>query len=165
MVCLRSNPALAEASCDNSDSRSAQLRAVQLADPSRCSSATVSPAWHQSRDIRVLCMLVSIWVLAGFDYGFTVLACTNGLAAELNPLALRILHLGPVALLAYKISLVVAGSVSLVRYRHRLLTEVLTAAVFVAYAVVMIRWKIIYDLYGLIATLTPPGYRVRDGLI
>jgi hypothetical protein len=110
-------------------------------------------------------MLAGIWALAAFDYGFTVPACNHGLVTELNPVALRFLQLGPLALLAYKITLVSAGSMPLARFRDRRLTEVLTATVLLAYTFVTIRWKAIYDIYELIATMSPPGYKIHDSLI
>jgi hypothetical protein len=107
-----------------------------------------------ARSHRVICILVGLWVINIFDLVLTTLAYRQGLLHELNPIARKLLPLGPVVLAVFKAFLVGGSSVVLVRYRSRLIAEITAAAALVVYAAVAVRWRICYELYSLSATGT-----------
>ncbi len=108
-------------------------------------------AWlRRSRGARVLWLLIGVWLLNAVDLICTLLALEHCLSlprlldsfAEANPIAARVLALGPSAILVYKIALVGGGSVTLVRYRRRLLVEVASGALLAVYALVAVQWYV-----------------------
>ncbi|KPK86048.1 MAG: hypothetical protein AMJ81_02160 [Phycisphaerae bacterium SM23_33] len=72
---------------------------------------------------RVALLLAGAWLINGFDLAFTLLATGHRHFVELNPIAASIIHNTP-ALVAYKVFFVAFGSLILLRFRTRLLTEV-----------------------------------------
>jgi hypothetical protein len=71
----------------------------------------------------------------------------HGLLDESNPIAARVLHLGPGMLMLYKMILVVGGSASLLIYRKRFIAEFASAALLVIYSMVAVRWTLCVDIY------------------
>jgi len=100
-----------------------------------------------ARSHRVLCMLAGLWLINLFDLMLTVLAHAQGVLDESNPIARRLLPLGPQALGVFKLVLVAGASAVLIRYRTRFIAEVSAALMLTIYAGVAVRWKLCYDLY------------------
>ena len=102
-----------------------------------------------SRSHRVWCMLAGLWVINGFDLILTLLAYEQGLLDEANPVARRLLPLGPQVVAVFKLSLVGGASAVLIRYRRRLVAEIAAAAMLLLYAGVAVHWRLCYELYSL----------------
>jgi hypothetical protein len=110
--------------------------------------------WHRclaillsSRGKRVVCFLVALWVINAYDLVMTIVAHQHGLLEESNPIAARILPLGPGMVLLYKTILVAGGSASLLVFRQRFIAEFASAALLLIYCMVAVRWKLCYDIY------------------
>ena len=101
----------------------------------------------QARPHRVLCLLVGLWLVNVFDLLLTVSAHRAGLLHETNPIAAFVLDCGPVAICAFKVGLVVLGSIPLIRCRREALTELAAAGLLLVYVVVAVRWKLCYEIY------------------
>ena len=107
-----------------------------------------------SRSHRVLCLVAGLWLINLFDLVLTVLAHSQGVLAEMNPLARRLFPLGPQALAVYKFTLVGIGSGVLIGYRKRLIAELAATAMLIVYAGVAVRWRLCYELYHISAMPT-----------
>ncbi|HRX84541.1 MAG TPA: DUF5658 family protein [Phycisphaerae bacterium] len=120
------------------------------------------PVWElvAARDGRVLAMLAVIWVLSFFDYVHTVHGVRTGLVEECNPLAVWFVGHGPLALLAFKGTLVVTASAGMFHCRRHPLTEIMLAVVLIVLVLVMLRWSAAYALYEYSVRLAPPGYNL-----
>ncbi len=99
------------------------------------------------RGRRVCWLLVGLWIVNLFDLVMTILAHQHRLAEEANPIAARILPLGPAMLMTYKIALVTIGTVGLYIFRHKFIAEFAAGALLLIYAFVAVRWKICVALY------------------
>jgi hypothetical protein len=102
------------------------------------------------RSRRIWVLMVAVWVMNGFDLLFTLLALSEGLLVEDNPLAGKVLLLGPGAVVMYKAGLVAIGSAILLHYRTRRLTEVAVWVCALAYVWVSLRWMLCHKIYDLI---------------
>lgn len=102
-----------------------------------------------SRSHRVLCLLSGVWLISAFDVVLTVLAHHQGLLHESNPIAARILPHGPLAILLYKLALVVFASSVLLVHRRRLLSEISATLVLLVSVAVAVQWRLCYELYAL----------------
>lgn len=119
---------------------------------------------HRSR--RVCWLLIGLWIVNLFDLIMTVLAHQHRLLDESNPIAARILPLGPAMLMTYKIALVAIGTVGLYIFRHKFIAEFASGALLLIYVFVAIRWKNCVDVYettcanltDLIDRSPPPGW-------
>jgi len=108
----------------------------------------------EARSHRVICLVLGIWLLNGFDLAFTILAHENGILSEQNPLARHMLQKGTTSVILFKIGLVLIGSYPLLRFRQARITELGTYVIISAYALLAFRWSICFDLYA--ATITGP---------
>jgi len=81
----------------------------------------------------------------------TVTAHGLGLLEESNPIAARLLLLGPSALVAYKFLLLIFASTVLASHRHRQVSEIAAAGTLVIYAIVAVQWRLCYEFYVVIA--------------
>ncbi|UCG15861.1 MAG: PD40 domain-containing protein [Phycisphaerales bacterium] len=105
--------------------------------------------WELTRSQRTLCLLAGLWLFSGLDLCMSISAWRNGLldsVTECNPFAALMIPFGPWALLAYKLVLTVAGSLTLVIYRRRRIAELTSAAVLIVYALVAFEWKLFYGI-------------------
>ena len=103
-----------------------------------------------ARPARVLLLIGALWLVNLFDVNLTILAHRQGLLHEVNPLALRVLSLGPVALLVYKIVLVAIGTGTLWLVRRQWLAEVAAWGMLATYVFVAIHWGECYEMYVMI---------------
>ena len=99
-----------------------------------------------TRGLRVLALLAAIWSLNAFDLASTLLALRHAWAEEVNPLALWVAAYGPAAVLLYKVVLVVGGSTALVLHRGRALVEAGVVVIALAYALLAIRWTVMWNI-------------------
>jgi len=102
-----------------------------------------------SRAHRVLCLIVGIWLLNGFDLTLTILAHQNGLLHEQNPFARQFLEQGALSIMLFKVGLVLIGSYPLLRFRRARIAELGALVVLGAYAMLAVRWSTCVDLYTL----------------
>jgi hypothetical protein len=96
--------------------------------------------FHRNRPRRILLLLTAVWIVQGFDLGFTLVAYQSGTFAELNPAGGWLLQRGPVAVIVFKASLVLLASVILWCGRTRLLSECLLWLVAAACVGLALRW-------------------------
>ena len=123
-------------------------RILTKGDPARPGLLRRWANWFiAARSHRVLCMLAGLWLINLFDLMLTVMAHAQGVLDESNPIARRLLPLGPQALAVFKLVLVAGASAVLIRYRKRFISEVSAALMLTVYAGVAVRWKLCYDLY------------------
>ncbi len=101
-----------------------------------------------SRAHRVICLVLGIWLLNGFDLVFTLLSHRHGLLQEQNPIARFILGNGTSSIVLFKIGLVLIGSYPLLRFRRLRLAELAAYLVLAAYVLLAIRWSICFELYA-----------------
>ena len=102
-----------------------------------------------SRAHRVLCLIVGIWLLNGFDLTLTILAHQNGLLHEQNPFARQFLEQGALSIMLFKVGLVLIGSYPLLRFRRARIAELGALVVLGAAAMLAVRWSTCVDLYTL----------------
>ena len=107
-----------------------------------------------ARSHRVICCLMGIWLLNGFDLVFAILSHEQGLLHEENPLAAHMLRQGMGSIILYKIGLVLIGSYPLLRFRTARIAELGTFVVLVAYALLAMRWSACFELYVLSSSHT-----------
>ncbi|MHC4093476.1 MAG: DUF5658 family protein, partial [Planctomycetota bacterium] len=86
-----------------------------------------------SRARRVLCMLSGLWLINLFDLVLTLLAHAQGMLDESNPIARRLLPLGPEVVAAFKLLLVGGSSAVLIRFRTRFIAEISAALMLLLY--------------------------------
>jgi len=110
--------------------------------------------FSDARSHRVICLVLGVWLLNGFDLALTILAHNQGMLAEENPVARHLLADGPSSLILFKIGLVLIGSYPLLRFRCARITELATLVILVAYAFLAVHWSECYELY----TLTASGH-------
>lgn len=101
-----------------------------------------------ARSHRVICVVLGIWLLNGFDLAFTLLSHEQGMLHEENPLARHILQMGTPSILLYKLGLVCIGSYPLLKHRAARVTELGALVVLAVYTVVAVRWSICYEFYA-----------------
>ncbi len=101
-----------------------------------------------SRAHRVICLVMGIWLLNGFDLVFTLLSHRHGLLQEQNPVARLILGNGTSSIVLFKIGLVLIGSYPLLRFRRLRLAELAAYLVLAAYVLLAIRWSTCFELYS-----------------
>ena len=94
-----------------------------------------------ARAHRVICLVLAIWLLNGFDLTFTILAHEQGSLQEQNPLARRFLADGPLSVTLFKVGLVLIGSYPLLRYRRARITEMATLIILMAYGLLAVHWS------------------------
>jgi hypothetical protein len=102
----------------------------------------------EARSHRVICLVLGVWLLNGFDLAFTILAHQHGLLHEENPLARRMLSHGTTSIVLFKIGLVLIGSYPILRFRMRRISELAAVLVLAAYVMLAIRWSTCVDLYS-----------------
>ena len=105
----------------------------------------------EARSHRVICLVIGIWILNGFDLAFTVLSHNLGMLSEENPIARVMLGYGTPSIVLFKIGLVLIGSYPLLRFRTARITEMGAFVILVAYAALGVHWKECYDLYAFTA--------------
>jgi len=110
------------------------------------------------RELRVRILIAAIWVLSLFDYVHTLNGVGSGLVDECNPLALRVLPHGALALLAFKLALVIGATLILYVHRRRALVELVLGVSTLTLLGVLARWQVIYALYDYSLHGAPPGY-------
>jgi hypothetical protein len=105
--------------------------------------------WLDStRGQRVVWVLLGLWILNGLDLAVSLLAQEQGVlnaASECNPIAARVLSLGPLGLVSYKLLLVAGGTVPLLLQRKRLLAEIASTAALLVYAFVVVQWTVCFQ--------------------
>lgn len=103
----------------------------------------------ESRSHRVVCLVLGIWLLNAFDLTLTILAHSQGVLDEENPLARMLLGMGTPSIVLFKIGLVLIGTYPLLRFRSIRITEMGTLVILFAYALLAIHWQECYELYTL----------------
>jgi len=120
------------------------------------SSAGAEPHWSarfihwfvEARSHRVICLVLGVWVLNGFDLAFTILSHQQGMLQEANPFARHMLSSGTASIILYKIGLVMIGSYPLLRFRIARITEMGALVILCAYVLLAVHWSICYDHYA-----------------
>lgn len=103
----------------------------------------------ESRSHRVICLVMGIWILNGFDLTLTVIAHNLGVLDEENPLARTMLGFGTPSVILFKIGLVLIGTYPFLRYRRARIAELGTLVILVAYALLAVHWQECYEIYTL----------------
>ena len=115
-----------------------------------------------ARAHRVICLVLGIWLLNGFDLVFTLLSHRHGLLQEQNPIARLILGTsgaglldgrasllaGASAIVLFKIGLVSIGSYPLLRFRRLRIAELAAYLVLAVYVLLAVRWSTCFELYA-----------------
>lgn len=133
--------------------------------------------WHErpwfrrfrhNRPRRVLLLLAAVWIVQGFDLGFTIIAHQGGTFAELNPAASWALQRGATGAIIYKGVLVGAASVILWCCRKRALSECLLWLVVAACVGLSLRWRDYFAYFADsshdVAIVQQDDVSVRSGL-
>ncbi len=123
-----------------------------------CSAVAPRP-WHrfihwaaEARSHRVICLVLGIWLLNGFDLTFTILSHEQGMLHEENPVARHILQYGTLSIVLFKIGMVLIGSYPLLRFRSVRITELGTYVIFAVYAFLALRWSTCFEVYADVIT-------------
>lgn len=101
-----------------------------------------------ARAHRVICLVLGIWLLNGFDLAFTVLSHEQGVLHEDNPVARQLLQNGPASIILFKVGLVLIGSYPLLRFRTVRIAELAATLILISYVLLAIRWSVCYDFYA-----------------
>ena len=101
----------------------------------------------EARSHRVICLILGIWLINGFDLALTLFSHEQGMLDEANPVARRMLEQGTLPLILYKIGLVLIGSYPLLKFRAARITELGTIVILIVYATLAVQWSNCYDLY------------------
>jgi len=125
---------------------------MAVAPPCRKRSARVIEWIVEARSHRVICLVLGIWLLNGFDLAFTILSHEQGMLHEENPLARHMLAYGTLSIILYKIGMVLIGSYPLLRFRAARITELGSFVILLAYAFLAVHWSECYDLYSFTAS-------------
>ena len=108
----------------------------------------------EARSHRVICLVLGIWLLNGFDLTFTILSHEQGVLLEENPLARHMLQYGTTSIVLYKIGMVLIGSYPLLRFRRARITELGTYVILAAYTLLALHWATCFELYATTMTET-----------
>lgn len=152
-------PVISQVRPTDTDHGMAWLRATQLSNAAvgrcHCSRAVAHRPWHrfihwaaEARSHRVICLVLGIWLLNGFDLTFTILSHEQGMLHEENPVARHILQYGIASIVLFKIGMVLIGSYPLLRYRSVRITELGTYVIFAVYAFLALRWSTCFEVYA-----------------
>lgn len=106
----------------------------------------------RARSHRVICLVLGIWLLNGFDLTFTILAHGQGMLDEANPLANHVLQRGTTFIVLFKVGLVLFGSCPLLWFRRARIAELAALLIFTAYALLAVRWSVCFELYTVAAS-------------
>ena len=101
----------------------------------------------EARSHRVICLVMGIWLINGFDLALTLISHEQGLLDEANPVARQLLEHGTLPLILYKIGLVFIGSYPLLKFRRARVTELGAIVILIVYATLAVRWSDCYELY------------------
>ena len=101
----------------------------------------------EARSHRVICLILGIWLINGFDLALTLFSHEQGVLDEANPVARRMLEQGTLPLILYKIGLVLIGSYPLLKFRAARITELAAIVIVIVYATLAVQWSNCYDLY------------------
>lgn len=104
-----------------------------------------------SRQRRVLCILIGVWLFNFFDYLLTVYSHRHGLLHELNPFASRLLGNGYVNLALFKFGTLGIASYPLLKYRSERIVEMTSFFAIGLYAFVSLQWYSCYKYYEITA--------------
>lgn len=120
---------------------------------------------REARVRRLFWLLMAAWIINLFDLGFTLLAHEMQVLVELNPIAARIIPLGTVPTVIYKLTLLSAGTFLLWRHRHCRLAEHGAWAYAAVCVGLSFWWHQLYidvePIVNLSAMLNDPGPRQR----
>lgn len=106
----------------------------------------------EARSHRVICLVLGIWLLNGFDLALTIIAHQLGVLQEENPLAMHLLEQGTASVVLFKIGMVLVGSYPLLRFRTARITELAAYLILAAYAMLAVHWSTCYELYAISVT-------------
>lgn len=126
----------------------------QASVPDLCSREAENPFHRlmhwvaEARSHRVICLVLGIWLLNGFDLAFTILSYEQGVLHEENPVARHMLEQGTASMILFKIGLVLIGSYPLLRFRRARITELGSYVILAAYAFLAFRWSTCFELYA-----------------
>jgi hypothetical protein len=105
-----------------------------------------------ARSHRVICIVLGIWLLNGFDLTFTILTFEQGMLHEENPVARYILQYGTPSVVLFKIGLVLIGSYPLLRFRQKRVAELGAFTILAAYALLSVHWSFCFEQYDITAS-------------
>ena len=117
-----------------------------------------------SRAHRVICLIMGIWLINGFDLALTLLSAHDGLLVELNPIARHMLERGALPLILYKVGLVLIGTYPLLRFRHARIAELGALTCLALYAMLAVHWNDCYAVFTLSET-SDTGWTEYEGLL
>lgn len=103
-----------------------------------------------------------MWLIQGFDLGFTICAAEGRTFTEANPLGAWALQHGPRGAILFKASLLTFSTAVLWRFRSRLISECLLWIVMAACVGLSLRW---HDYYRLAADSAEDVVRVNTEIL
>ncbi len=106
----------------------------------------------EARSHRVICLLLGIWLLNGFDLVFTIISHQHGLLQEENPLAQHMLKHGTTAIVLFKIGMVLIGTYPLLRFRRTRVAELASFTILAAYTLLAVQWSLCFEQYTMAAS-------------
>jgi len=105
--------------------------------------------WLRSRSERVWTLIAVLWGLNTLDLACTLFAdryLLLGIYGEVNPIAIAVMGVGPAAVIVFKLLLVAVGTGVLAILRRQRVAELAALAMTVAYGLVLLRWKLYFEL-------------------
>lgn len=97
-----------------------------------------------TRPRRILLVLACVWVLNFFDLKYTLMESSRTCFVEMNPIAAWLIRQPDIALVAYKVCLVLLGSSILLAQRHNRLAELGCWFLMATYSGVVLHWGVYY---------------------
>jgi hypothetical protein len=101
----------------------------------------------------MILIFAALWMTNVFDAGLTLIAHSQGLLHEMNPVGAWLLGFGPHAVIAYKVVMVFIATGLLWWMRHHPLAELAAWVELCAYVLVCFRWQAYYEVYASISDL------------
>jgi hypothetical protein len=100
-----------------------------------------------ARPRRMLLIITALWLTNLFDVGLTLMAHSQGILYELNPVVVWLLGVGPQAGGLYKVAMVVVGTSLLWRVRRHALAELAAWTMLFVYVLVAMHWQRCYESF------------------
>lgn len=100
-----------------------------------------------ARPRRILLLLLGLWLTNLVDARLTLEAHGQGLLYELNPVASILLNVSPAGLFAYKLGLVLFGSLLLWQCRQHRIAELAAWFTSLTYVAVCLHWQTCYNTF------------------
>ncbi len=138
-------------SCFGTGSAGVPARSEIVADWwCRCVAWVVKAHAH-----RVVCLVLGIWLISGFDLILTILSHEQGVLVEQNPFARHMLERGVLSLILFKTGMVCIGSYPLLKFRTVRIAECGAMVILLSYATLAVRWSDCYEAYSVALSANP----------